>query len=68
MFTGSAAFIGIRQHIMMTEADWANAGCYINWPAGGGMSGGSNLCQNNAGMCTALGTMGGSGIVKITYA
>ena len=68
LFTGAAPFIGIRQHLMMTESDWGNAGCYINWPAGGGLSGGSTLCNTNVANCNSLGTMGGSGIVKITYA
>lgn len=67
-WTGAAALIGIRQHMGLTEASWYNCGCFVNWPAGGGMSGGSALCQNSADMCCASGMMGGSGIVKITYA
>lgn len=67
-WTGAAALIGLRQHLMMTEQNWDNCGCYVNWPAGGGLTGGSTLCQNNAAMCNAVGLMGGSGIVKITYA
>jgi len=67
-FTGAAALIGIRQHALYTEANWYNCGCYINWPAGGGLSAGSTLCNTNENHCYGAGIMGGSGIVKITYA
>jgi hypothetical protein len=40
----------------------------VNWPAGGGTSGQSSYCDNHAKMCAAGMGMGGSGIVKITYA
>jgi hypothetical protein len=43
-----------------------NCGCFVNWPAGGGSS--PQAQCNNFCMCCAAGTMGGSGLVKITYA
>ena len=66
-FTGTAPLIGKMQHTAATEA-WCSCGCYVNWPAGGGMSGTSSYCNNNAKCCAGGAGQGGSGIVKITYA
>ena len=66
-WTGSAPFIGKIFGNAATEA-WCSCGCYVNWPAGGGTSGQSSYCDNHAKMCAAGMGMGGSGIVKITYA
>lgn len=67
-WTGAAPLLGIRQHMMITEQLWENCGCFVNWPAGGGLSGGSTLCNLCQCQCLGVGLMGGSGIVKITYA
>jgi len=66
-WTGNAPFIGKVMGISATES-WCSCGCYVNWPAGGGMSGQSSYCNNHAKMCAAGMGMGGSGIVKVTYA
>jgi len=64
--TGAAPFIGLWQATAATEA-WCSCGCYVNWPAGGGMSGSSSYCGDPAKCCAAGMGMGGSGIVKISY-
>lgn len=64
MITGSAPLIGMPMYNAVSEY-WCSCGCYVNWPAGGGMSGVSNYCGTTN--CLTAGTMGGSGIVKITY-
>jgi len=66
-FTGIAPFIGKMFGNSATET-WCSCGCYVNWPSGGGMSGQSSYCDNFAKMCAAGMGMGGSGIVKVTYA
>lgn len=66
-YTGMAPFIGIFQTTAVTEA-WCSCGCYVNWPAGGGMSGTSSYCDNWAKNCAGGSGQGGSGIVKITMA
>jgi hypothetical protein len=62
--TGTAPIIGK----MMANGGhtWCSCGCYVNWPAGGGMSGASSYCNNWAKAC-AGGGQGGSGVVRITY-
>ena len=65
--TGSAPFIGKFMTTATTEA-WCSCGCYIDWPSGGGMSGSSSYCGDWAKCCAAGMGMGGSGIVKITFA
>jgi hypothetical protein len=65
-FTGTAPYIGLAQSAAATEA-WCSCGCYVNWPAGGGVSGVSNYCGNWAKCCAGGSGQGGSGIVKITY-
>ena len=66
-FTGAAPLIGKWMITISTEV-WCSCGCYVNWPAGGGLSGASAYCNNNAKCCAGGMGMGGSGIVKITYA
>ena len=66
-FTGIAPFIGKFMATSTTEA-WCSCGCYVNWPAGGGMSGSSSYCDNWAKCCAGGMGMGGSGIVKISFA
>lgn len=66
-FTGQAPFIGKFMTTANTEA-WCSCGCYVDWPSGGGMSGGSSYCDNFAKQCAAGMGMGGSGIVKISFA
>ena len=64
--SGSAPFIGKMQVAATTEA-WCACGCYVNWPAGGGMPGVSSYCGNRAKCCAGGSGQGGSGIVKITF-
>lgn len=66
-YTGMAPFVGKFMVTSVTEA-WCSCGCYVNWPAGGGMSGTSSYCGNWAKCCAGGMGMGGSGIVKITFA
>jgi hypothetical protein len=66
-YTGSAPFIGKFMTTAVTEA-WCSCGCYVNWPAGGGMSGTSSYCDNWAKNCAGGMGMGGSGFVKLTMA
>ena len=66
MQTGVAPFVG-KQGVHAHAEAWCGCACYTNWPAGGGMTGTSSYCGNWA-SCCAGGNMGGSGIVKITYA
>ena len=65
--SGQAPMIGKFHTVGVTEA-WCSCGCYINWPSGGGASGQSSYCNNNAKCCAGGSGQGGSGIVKITYA
>ena len=65
-FTGIAPLIGKMMATATTEA-WCSCGCYVNWPAGGGMSGSSSFCGNWAKCCAGGMGMGGSGIVKISF-
>ena len=65
-FTGSAPYIGLMQSASATEA-WCSCGCYVNWPAGGGVSGVSSYCCTWAKACAGGSGQGGSGIVKVTY-
>jgi len=65
-FSGTAPFIGKWDGTQNTEA-WCSCGCYVNWPAGGGASGGSSYCGNYAKCCAGGSGQGGSGLVKITY-
>ena len=65
-FTGAAPLVGKFQTTMVTES-WCSCGCYVNWPAGGGMSGTSSYCGDHAKMCAAGMGMGGSGMVKVVY-
>jgi hypothetical protein len=65
-WTGAAPFVGRIQGIMATEA-WCSCGCFVNWPAGGGMSGQSSLCNNWAKNCAGGMGMGGSGLIKVTF-
>lgn len=65
-WTGTAPLIGKTQAVGASET-WCACGCYVNWPAGGGMSAQSSYCGNWAKNCAAGMGMGGSGIVKITY-
>ena len=65
-FTGAAPYVGKLQVTTSTE-NWCSCGCYVNWPAGGGMSGTSSYCGNNAKCCAGGSGQGGSGMVKITY-
>ena len=64
--SGSAPFVGKMQVAATTEA-WCACGCYVNWPAGGGMPGVSSYCGNRAKCCAGGSGQGGSGIVKITF-
>ena len=65
-FTGQAPIIGLY-HTTQTSEAWCSCGCYVNWPAGGGVTGASSYCGNNAKCCAGGSGQGGSGIVKITY-
>ena len=65
-FTGQAPMIGTFQTTAVTES-WCSCGCYVNWPAGGGMSGTSSYCDNWAKNCAGGSGQGGSGIVKISF-
>ena len=64
--SGAAPFVAKRTAGSNAEA-WCNCACYVNWPAGGGQSAQSSYCGNWA-KCCAAGNMGGSGMVKITFA
>lgn len=65
-WSGAAPLIGLTRMGWMTDdVAGCNCGCYVNWPAGGGSSP-MGYCYNYQ-MCCAAGTMGGSGLVKITY-
>ena len=66
-WTGVAPMIGKWGFNAATQA-WCSCGCYVNWPAGGGVSGASGLCGNVAKCCAGGMGMGGSGIVKVTFA
>ena len=70
----------VKEYYMVGDADqtifefaganaeaWCNCACYTNWPAGGGQTGQSSYCGNWA-KCCAGGNMGGSGLVKVTFA
>ena len=64
--SGAAPFVG--KHSAGANAEsWCNCACYVNWPAGGGQTGQSSYCGNWA-KCCAGGNMGGSGMVRITFA
>jgi len=65
-FTGQAPVIGLWQGTSASGA-WCSCGCYVNWPAGGGMSGSSPYCGSWAKCCAGGSGQGGSGIVKITF-
>lgn len=65
-WTGTAPIIGKTQAVGASET-WCACGCYVNWPAGGGMSASSSYCGNWAKNCGAGMGMGGSGVVRITY-
>jgi hypothetical protein len=64
--SGMAPFVGKRTAGANAES-WCNCACYVNWPAGGGQTGQSSYCGNWA-KCCAGGNMGGSGMVKVTFA
>lgn len=64
-FAGTAPIVG-KVHLSSAMDVPCQCGCFINWPAGGGMSGNFGYI-GNFGLCCAAGTMGGSGLVKITY-
>ena len=66
-WTGTAPLIGKWGYNHATEV-WCSCGCYVNWPAGGGVSGASSYCNNVAKCCAGGMGMGGSGIVKVTFA
>jgi len=63
---GVAPFVGKWAALANAES-WCNCGCNTNWPAGGGPTGHSSYCGNWA-KCCAGGNMGGSGMVKVTFA
>ena len=65
-FSGQAPVIGLWQGNSSSDA-WCSCGCYVNWPAGGGMSGVSPYCNSSAKCCAGGSGQGGSGIVKITF-
>lgn len=65
-WTGTAPIIGKTQAVGASET-WCACGCYVNWPAGGGMSGQSSYCGNHAKDCAGGMGQGGSGVVRITY-
>ena len=65
-WTGAAPVIGLY-HAVGESDGWCGCGCYVNWPAGGAMSGQSSYCGNWAKCCAGGMGMGGSGIVRITY-
>jgi len=64
---GSAPMIG-KFHSNMATEYWCSCACYVNWPAGGGMSGLSTYCGAAAKCCAGGSGQGGSGVVKITFA
>ena len=64
--TGVAPFVGKMFRGSNAEA-WCNCACYTNWPAGGGQTGQSSYCGNWAKQCGG-GNMGGSGLVRVTFA
>jgi len=63
--TGQAPFIGMWSATTTSE-NWCTCGCFVNWPAGGGLPGQSSYCGNWAKACGGGAGQGGSGIVKIT--
>jgi hypothetical protein len=65
-FTGAAPFIGLHQGVSASDG-WCSCGCYVNWPAGGGMSGQSTYCGSFAKQCAGGSGQGGSGIVRISF-
>ena len=65
-WTGAAPFIGRSQGIGMSQG-WCSCGCYVNWPAGGGMSGVAGRCGSARKCCAGGSGQGGSGIVRITF-
>jgi hypothetical protein len=66
-WTGTVPMLGTWSFNQATEA-WCSCGCYVNWPSGGGVTGASSYCGNNAKCCAGGSGQGGSGIVKITFA
>tara|TARA_B110000503_G_scaffold40772_1_gene66999 strand:+ start:417 stop:1253 length:837 start_codon:yes stop_codon:yes gene_type:complete len=64
--SGAAPFVGKHSAGANAEA-WCNCACYVNWPAGGGQTGQSSYCGDWAKCCSG-GNMGGSGMVKVTFA
>lgn len=64
-YGGQAPMIGLMATNTATET-WCSCACHTNWPSGGGMNGESTYCGNHA-KCCAVGHMGGSGVVRITY-
>ena len=65
--TGAAPMIG-RFHSNMNVESWCSCGCYVNWPAGGGMSGMSTYCETAEKCCAGGSGQGGSGVVRVTFA
>lgn len=63
---GTAPIIGLTQATQASDT-WCTCGCYVNWPAGGAMSGTSTYCDNWAKNCAGGMGMGGSGVVRITF-
>ena len=66
-WTGVAPMLGRWSYNHATEV-WCSCGCYVNWPAGGGVTGASSYCNNNAKCCAGGSGQGGSGMVRVTYA
>jgi len=66
-FSGVAPFIG-KEHGNNATESWCTCGCYVNWPAGGSMSGNSSYCTTAEKCCADGMGQGGSGIVKISFA
>lgn len=65
--TGIAPFTG-KSGITSTVLYWCHYGCYIVWPGGGGFTGTTSYCGDGYYNCSVTGMMGGSGMVKVTYA
>ena len=66
-FSGQAPMIG-KTMVVSSQESWCTCGCYVNWPAGGGMSGESSYCGDPAMCCAGGSGQGGSGIVKVSFA
>ena len=67
-FPGQPPMIGRTMITTAHDCTFCSCGCYVNWPAGGGMSAEVNRCGEDAGVCCAAGSgQGGSGIVRITF-